>query len=68
MLFSGVAYGWTFLNRHFGSFISGNLAITLCVFGIKLIAAVFIGWVILVIELIKSVIAIVNEHKGEQAV
>ena len=61
---AGIAFGWKFANNIIGSIISTNFASSMVLLTIKLIIAVFIGWIIMIVEIVKGIICAIMEFRG----
>lgn len=64
IFFMGFPFGWSFLGKYVGHLLSTNFALMATVFVVRVMLAGFIGWVILPIELIRS-LAEVFTKRGE---
>lgn len=64
IFFMGFPFGWSFLGRHFGHLLSNNLALMVTVFAFRVVLAGVIGFVILLIEMLLSLIEVFT-HGGE---
>lgn len=56
--FAGVPCGWIFLGRYFGHLVSTNLAMMLFFFTMRVLLAGLLGWVLMPIEVIRSLIEV----------
>lgn len=54
--FTGVPFGWTFLNRYFGHLVSTSLPTTIFLFAMRVALAGLLGWVLIPIEIIRSLV------------
>lgn len=61
VLFSGIVYGWRVMNRVLGTLVSTNLGLMAVFFILKIVGAVLIGWICLIIEIAKSIVALVKD-------
>lgn len=64
IFFMGFPFGWSFLGKHVGHLLSTNFALMATVFVVRCMLAGFIGWVILPIEIIRSVVEVFSK-RGE---
>lgn len=62
--FMGVPAGWIFLGKYFGRLISKNLALMAFLLTMRVVLAGLIGWVIIPIELVRSLVDVFGK-KGE---
>lgn len=63
IFFMGFPFGWSFLSRHIGTLISTNFALMATVFLIKVVLSGIIGWVILPVEIVMSVVEVLSKGK-----
>ena len=62
--FATVPYGWSLINKIAGGWVmAGSIPVILCVFILKLVAAVFLGWIATPIALIYNIVRLIIEKK-----
>lgn len=64
IFFMGFPFGWSFLGRHVGYLLSNNFALMATVFVFRVVLAGVIGFVILLIEMLRSIVEVFT-HGGE---
>ncbi len=67
ILFAGLPSGWSFIGKHFGhSIIFGGIIFTVLFYAVKLAAALVIGWIVLIVNVIRGLIEVLS-HSTELA-
>lgn len=64
ILFAGVPYGWQLSGKMLGFISLSSLYVTVCIFMVRIVVSLLIGWIIYPIVLIYTIVRMVMEKNA----